>query len=60
MPGINEATDTDLKVIEDLKKSGWKRGDTWIYHQKYRKITFLEFFRGNHRCRKEEGRKPER
>jgi len=27
MPNINEATDTDLKVIEELTELGWKRGD---------------------------------
>ena len=26
MPRINEATDTDLKVIERLQQLGWKRG----------------------------------
>lgn len=35
MPKINEATDTDLKVIEDLKRSGWKPGDTLLYQQEY-------------------------
>src|SRR3990172_6867807 len=35
MAKINEATDTDLKVIEDLKKSGWKPGDTLLYQQEY-------------------------
>ncbi len=35
MPKINEATDTDLKVIEDLKNSGWKPGDTLLYQQEY-------------------------
>lgn len=29
MPGINEATDTDLKVIEKLQQLGWRRGDTF-------------------------------
>jgi type I site-specific restriction endonuclease len=36
MPRINEATDTDLKVVEILQKIGWKRGDTLIYQQEYR------------------------
>ena len=31
MQRINEATDTDLKVIEALQKIGWKRGDTLLY-----------------------------
>ena len=35
MPKINEATDTDLKIIEDLKKLGWKVGDTLLYQQEY-------------------------
>jgi len=29
MPEINEATDTDLKVIERLRQLGRKRGDTF-------------------------------
>jgi type I site-specific restriction endonuclease len=35
MANINEATDTDLKIIEDLKKLGWKVGDTLLYQQEY-------------------------
>jgi len=35
MPKINEATDTDLKIIEELKKLGWKVGDTLLYQQEY-------------------------
>ncbi len=35
MPRINEATDTDLKIIEELKKLGWKVGDTLLYQQEY-------------------------
>lgn len=35
MAKINEATDTDLKVIEELKKLGWKPGDTLLYQQEY-------------------------
>src|SRR3989338_4619397 len=35
MAKINEATDTDLKIIEDLKKIGWKVGDTLLYQQEY-------------------------
>jgi type I site-specific restriction endonuclease len=35
MPKINEATDTDLKVIDELTKLGWKRGDTLLYQQEY-------------------------
>lgn len=35
MVKINEATDTDLKVIEELTKIGWKRGDTILYQQEY-------------------------
>lgn len=35
MPKINEATDTDLKVIERLQQLGWKRGDTLLYQQEY-------------------------
>lgn len=35
MHRINEATDTDLKVIEELTKLGWKRGDTLLYQQEY-------------------------
>lgn len=37
MPKTNEATDTDLKVIERLQQIGWlkacieKRGDTLLY-----------------------------
>jgi len=36
MPRINEATDTDLKVIEELQLKGWRRGDTLLYQQEYR------------------------
>jgi len=35
MPKTNEATDTDLKVVERLQQLGWKRGDTLIYQQEY-------------------------
>ena len=35
MSKINEATDTDLKVIEELKKVGWKVGDTLLYQKEY-------------------------
>lgn len=35
MPRINEATDTDLKIIEELKRLGWKVGDTLLYQQEY-------------------------
>lgn len=33
MPGLSEATDTDLKVIERLKQIGWKLGDVLLYQQ---------------------------
>lgn len=35
MARINEATDTDLKIIDELKKLGWKTGDTLLYQQEY-------------------------
>src|SRR3990172_6621345 len=36
MQRTNEATDTDLKVIERLTQElGWKRGDTLLYQQEY-------------------------
>jgi type I site-specific restriction endonuclease len=37
MPDINsnEATATDLRVIEDLKKLGWMVGDTLLYQPQY-------------------------
>ncbi len=35
MSKVNEATDTDLKVIEELQKLGWKRGDTLLYQKEY-------------------------
>jgi len=35
MSKINEATDTDLKVIDELKKVGWKVGDTLLYQKEY-------------------------
>ena len=35
MQKINEATDTDLKIIEDLKKVGWKVGDTLLYQKEH-------------------------
>jgi len=35
MAKINEATDTDLKVIEELRKLEWKPGDTLLYQQEY-------------------------
>jgi len=36
MHRINEATDTDLKVIEILQTIGWKRSDTLLYQQEFR------------------------
>lgn len=36
MPSINEATSTDLKVIEALRKLGWKPEDTLLYQQEYK------------------------
>lgn len=35
MAKINEATDTDLKIIDELKKLGWKPSDTLLYQQEY-------------------------
>ena len=35
MSKINEATSTDLQVIDGLKKLGWKTGDTLLYQQEY-------------------------
>lgn len=35
MPKINEATDADLKIIDELKKVGWRPGDTLLYQQEY-------------------------
>jgi len=35
MTKINEATDTDLKIIDNLKELGWKTGDTLLYQQEY-------------------------
>jgi type I site-specific restriction endonuclease len=35
MPKVNEATDADLKIIDELKKVGWKVGDTLLYQQEY-------------------------
>ena len=35
MAKINEATDTDLKIIDELKNVGWKSGDTLLYQQEY-------------------------
>ncbi len=35
MPKTNEATDTDLKIIDELTKLGWKVGDTLYYQQEY-------------------------
>jgi len=35
IPRINEATDTDLKVIERLQQLRWKRGDPLLYQQEY-------------------------
>ncbi len=32
---INEATSTDLKVIEELRKLNWKPGDTLLYQAEY-------------------------
>lgn len=32
---INEATSTDLKVINELQKVGWKPEDTLLYQQEY-------------------------
>jgi len=33
MPKTNEATDTDLKVIERLQQLDWKRHDTLLYQE---------------------------
>lgn len=33
MSKINEATDTDFKVIEKLQQLGWKRRDTLLYQR---------------------------
>lgn len=33
---VNEATDTDLKVIDELQKIGWRRGDTLLYQSEYK------------------------
>ena len=35
MPKTNDATDTDLKVIERLQQLGWKRDVTLLYQQEY-------------------------
>ncbi len=35
MAKINEATDTDLRVIEELRPLGWKPGDTLLYQQEF-------------------------
>lgn len=35
MSRTNEATDTDLKVVERLQQLGRKRGDTLLYQQEY-------------------------
>lgn len=35
MARINEATDTDLKIIGKLTELGWKPGDTLLYQQEY-------------------------
>lgn len=32
---INEATSTDLKIIKELEKLGWKVGDTLLYQAEY-------------------------
>ena len=32
---LNEATSTDLKVIKELEKLGWKVGDTLLYQPEY-------------------------
>lgn len=32
---INEATSTDLEVIKELEKLGWKAGDTLLYQPEY-------------------------
>jgi hypothetical protein len=34
-PKTDEATSTDLKVIERLMQLGWGRGDTLLYQQEY-------------------------
>mgnify|MGYP001349792384 FL=1 len=33
---LNEATATDLKVINELQKLGWKVGDTLLYQPQYK------------------------
>lgn len=36
MKNLNEATSTDLKVINELQKLGWKVGDTLLYQPEYK------------------------
>ena len=38
MAKTNEATSTDLKVIEELRQLGWKPGDTLLYRQNKKKV----------------------
>ena len=33
---LNEATSTDLKIIKELEKLGWKAGDTLLYQPEYK------------------------
>lgn len=33
---LNEATSTDLKIINELQKIGWKPGDTLLYQPEYK------------------------
>lgn len=33
---VNEATSTDIKVINQLQSLGWKAGDTLLYQQEYK------------------------
>lgn len=33
---LNEATSTDLKIIGELQKIGWKPGDTLLYQLEYK------------------------
>jgi len=33
---LNEATSTDLKIIGELQKIGWKPGDTLLYQPEYK------------------------
>jgi len=52
MAKINEATDTDLKVIKESRQLDWKPGDTLLYQKNKKNGTVhlcLKFYGSHYR-----------